>query len=122
MTTSTAPTKSGFTGRDAAYIALAALAIAANGIFKLDPDIGGYQDRWLTIDKMVHFAIAYAVVIAGRLFGARQAVVVATVIVGAVAFEFTQGFVSWRDILAGWAGAASAAAWWLIPERRANPR
>ena len=108
--------------RDAVYLGVLAAAIAANAIFKLDPDPGGYQDRWLTIDKLSHFASAYATIIAGRLGGARQAVVLGGLLVAAVAFEFTQGFVSWRDILAGWAGASFAAAWWLLPERRVNPR
>lgn len=122
MTTPTTPTKRGLRPHDAVFVGLIMLALVANVVFKLDPDPGGYQDRWLTIDKMIHFAIAYALVIAGRFAGVRQVVVVATVLIAAVAFEFTQGFVSWRDILAGWAGAASAAAWWLIPERRVNPR
>lgn len=114
--------RSRFRARDAIYLLLIGAAVAANGVFQLDADPGGYPDRWLTIDKMIHFAIAYAVVIAGRMFGVRQSVALGGIIVAAVAFEFTQGFVSWRDILAGIAGALVAAAWWLIPERRENPR
>lgn len=121
VTSATGNTR-GFTVRDAIYLGVLVVALAANAIFKLDPDVGGYQDRWLTIDKLVHFAIAYAIVILGRLAGARQAVVLGGLLLAAVLFEYTQGFVSWRDIVAGWAGAFFAAAWWLIPERRENPR
>ena len=115
-------TKRGLQTRDIVYLVALAVAVAANAIFKLDADPGGYQDRWLTIDKMIHLAVAYSVVIAGRMLGVRQAIALAGVLAAAVAFEFTQGFVSWRDIVAGWAGALLAAAWWLIPERRVNPR
>ena len=108
--------------RELVFLLLLAAAVASNAIFQLDPDNGGYADRWLTLDKMVHFAFAYAVVIAGRLVGIRQSVVLGGVALAAVAFEYTQGFVSYRDIIASWAGAATAGAWWLIPERRVNPR
>ncbi len=108
--------------RDAIYLLMLTLGVAANAIFQIDPDIGGYQDRWLTIDKIIHFAIAYAVVIAGRAAGVRQTIVLAGIMLAAVAFEYTQGFVAWRDIVAGFAGALLAAAWWLVPERRLNPR
>jgi hypothetical protein len=108
--------------RELIYLLLLAAAVTANAVFQLDPDPGGYQDRWLTIDKMVHFAVAYAVVIAGRMAGVRQSIVLGGITAAAVAFEYTQGFVAWRDIIAGWAGAGTAAMWWLIPERRQNPR
>ena len=99
-----------------------AAAVAANGIFQLDADFGGYVDRWLSLDKAIHFVIAYVIIIAARAAGVRQAITLGGLLAAAVAFEFTQGYVSWRDIVAGWAGAALAAAWWIIPERRVNPR
>ena len=83
--------------------------------YSVDPDAGGYEDKWNTLanfpDKGVHALAAFALTGVGVDLGARPWVAAASVCAAGAAFEFSQGYVSKVDIAADCVGAASAALW-----------
>lgn len=83
--------------------------------YKVDPDEGGYEDKWNTLanfpDKGVHALAAFALTGVGVDLGARPWVAAASVCAAGAAFEFSQGYVSKMDIAADCVGAAGAALW-----------
>ena len=83
--------------------------------YRVDPDAGGYEDKWNTLanfpDKGVHALAAFALTGVGVDLGARPWVAAASVCAAGAAFEFSQGYVSKMDIAADCVGAASAALW-----------
>ena len=92
---------------------LAGAALSFN--YQVDPDEGGYQDKWNTLaafpDKGVHALAAFALTGVGVDLGARPWVAAASVCAAGAAFEFSQGYVSKMDIAADCVGAAGAALW-----------
>ena len=83
--------------------------------YRVDPDEGGYEDKWNTLanfpDKGVHALAAFALTGVGVDLGARPWVAAASVCAAGAAFEFSQGYVSKMDIAADCVGAAGAALW-----------
>jgi hypothetical protein len=83
--------------------------------YQVDPDEGGYEDKWNTLanfpDKGVHALAAFALTGVGVDLGARPWVAAASVCAAGAAFEFSQGYVSKMDIAADCVGAAGAALW-----------
>ena len=83
--------------------------------YRVDPDAGGYEDKWNTLanfpDKGVHALAAFALTGVGVDLGARPWVAAASVCAAGAAFEFSQGYVSKIDIAADCVGAAGAALW-----------
>ena len=92
---------------------LAGAALSFN--YQVDPDEGGYEDKWNTLanfpDKGVHALAAFALTGVGVDLGARPWVAAASVCAAGAAFEFSQGYVSKIDIAADCVGAAGAALW-----------
>ena len=83
--------------------------------YRVDPDEGGYEDKWNTLanfpDKGVHALAAFALTGVGVDLGARPWVAAASVCAAGAAFELSQGYVSKIDIAADCVGAAGAALW-----------
>lgn len=93
--------------------------VAANAIWKIDRDPGGYRDVWTTPDKRDHLNSGFFLSSAGMAMGVRPWWAAGLTCAAAVGFEFTQGYVSSKDIIAGCAGATVAsAATWLRTRRR----
>mgnify|MGYP001563875639 CR=1 FL=1 len=93
---------------DCIYLALLALGILMNAIFKIDSDSGGYIDTLWSVDKITHFVFAYAIVLTGLMIRVKKPIALGGIIVASIAFEFTQGFVSVLDIFADCVGAIIA--------------
>lgn len=83
--------------------------VAANAALKIDRDPGGYVDRPLSIDKLAHAGVAYAITDVCRETGGHRLGCPALTLLGGVGFEVTQGHVSRLDIGADAVGALLAA-------------
>jgi hypothetical protein len=96
--------------------------VAANYRMHLDPDPGGYTDGWRTEaffpDKGVHALAAWALTSVGVDLGARPFTSALAVCATGTAFEFSQGYVSRRDIEADCIGAGASALWRKFSEWR----
>lgn len=101
-----------------AFALLLALALYANRRLHWDVDPGGYPDGPRTVapfpDKAVHLCVAVALTLAACVVGVPPALAAGLVIAAAIAFEYTQGYVSWWDAGAGVAGALAAALLWAV--------
>lgn len=112
-----APAKQRTTSRRTTHLFYGALLTGAALSFnyQVDPDQGGYEDKWNTLanfpDKGVHALAAFAITGVGVDLGARPWVAAASVCAAGAAFEFSQGYVSKIDIAADCVGAAGAALW-----------
>lgn len=92
------------------YAAALAIGVAANAIWKIDQDPGGYPDKWFTMDKVVHLNIAHFLTAQSIKMGAHPAWAVGLTCGFAAGFEVTQGYVSGKDITVGCLGSALAVA------------
>lgn len=83
--------------------------------YSVDPDAGGYEDKWNTMaafpDKGVHALASFALTTVGVDLGAKPWIAAASVCAAGAAFEASQGYVSKIDIAADCVGAAGAALW-----------
>lgn len=87
----------------------AAVLLWANDRFRFDVDAGGYRDRWRSIDKVTHAALAYGLTDGCSALGGRAFVCAGIVAVGGLAYERTQGAFSSRDAWANLGGAVLSA-------------
>jgi hypothetical protein len=94
---------------DAAYLGVLATADLGNAWLRIDRDPGGYSDVWNTQDKLAHAAMGALLAESAIEAGVRPPWAVALTCAGAVGFEFSQGYVSRKDIIAGCGGAAVGA-------------
>ena len=78
----------------------------SNRLLHFDVDRGGYQDKWLSSDKLTHATLAYVITDGCGSFGGRRPVCAALSGLGGIGWEFSQGTVSNRDIVANLVGAA----------------
>jgi len=89
-----------------------AVAFAAgdglNAWLHLDRDVGGYIDSWHTADKLAHGAMGAVITQSALNAGVPRRWAAPITCAGAVGFEYSQGFVSWKDALAGCSGAVAA--------------
>lgn len=89
-----------------------ALAFAAgdglNAWLHFDRDVGGYVDSWHTADKLAHGAMGAVIAQSALNAGVPRRWAAPITCAGAVGFEYSQGFVSWKDALAGCSGAVAA--------------
>ncbi|MDB4907321.1 MAG: hypothetical protein JWO05_2105 [Gemmatimonadetes bacterium] len=97
------------------FVGVLATGLVVNRLAHVDADGGGYSDGWNTrarfSDKFVHALSGFALTSVGidmRLAPWSSALLTCGAGAG---FEFTQGYVSVRDIAADCAGAAAGAAW-----------
>ncbi len=96
---------------------------ASNVLFEWDPDEGGYEDSFRTLDKQLHAAVGYGFTQAAITAGVRARDAVIGVSLAAVGWELSQEYSSWRDVVASVAGSVAAWAWHDYWERRrAQPR
>jgi hypothetical protein len=101
-------------GRTALALITLGAGVAANAIWKIDQDPGGYVDSWTSRDKALHGLTAYALTRTCTDIGAKPVACTLGVIAAGIGFEFTQGFVSRKDItfdLGGALGAYLAQRW-----------
>jgi hypothetical protein len=84
------------------------LGVAANAIWKLDQDPGGYPDKWLTMDKAVHLNVAHFLTARSMRMGVHPGWAFGLTCAAAIAFEKSQGYVSSKDIAVGCAGSGLA--------------
>ena len=94
---------------DAAYFTLLATADLGNAWLHVDRDPGGYMDTWNTQDKLAHGAMGALLSMSAIDAGVRPAWAVALTCAGAAGFEWSQGYASRKDLIAGCAGAAVGA-------------
>jgi len=96
------------------FALLCALVVAANAKYHFDPDIGGYKPEWKNKaaypKAFVHAVVAFAIVLAlphvpiNPLHGS---IILAIFL---VPWELGQGFINWKDIIAGLVGISLALA------------
>ena len=98
------------------------VGFASNVLFEWDPDEGGYRDTFSTIDKQLHAAVGYGFTQAAITAGVRPRDAVIGVSAAAVAWELSQEYSSWRDIVASVAGSLAAWAWHDYWERHRSRR
>jgi len=91
------------------YLTLLASADLSNAWLHIDRDPGGYVDVWNTQDKLAHAAMGAVLSMSAMDAGVRAPWAVASTCAGAAGFEWSQGYVSRKDIIAGCAGAAVGA-------------
>jgi len=91
------------------YASLLATADLSNAWLHIDRDPGGYADVWNTQDKLAHAAMGAVLSMSAIDAGVRAPWAVAFTCAGAAGFEWSQGYVSRKDIIAGCAGAAVGA-------------
>ena len=94
---------------DAAYFSLLATADLGNAWLHIDRDRGGYLDVWNTQDKLAHAAMGAVLSMSAIDAGVRPPWAVALTCAGAAGFEWSQGYASRKDLIAGCAGAAVGA-------------
>lgn len=92
------------------YATALALGVAANAIWKIDQDPGGYPDKWTTMDKAVHLNVAHFLTARAMKMDVHPAWAFGLTCATAAAFEKTQGYVSSKDIAVGCLGSALAVA------------
>jgi hypothetical protein len=80
----------------------------ANALLHYDPDHGGYVDSWGTEDKWTHFALGALLAQSSMEMGVPARWSVPLTCAGAVGYEASQGYMSWRDATASCGGAAAA--------------
>lgn len=97
------------------------LGFASNVLFEWDPDEGGYEDTFRTIDKQLHAAVGYGFTQAAITAGVRPRDAVIGVSLAAVGWELSQEYSSWRDVVASVAGSIAAWGWHEYWERRRPP-
>lgn len=90
------------------YATALALGLAANAVWKIDRDPGGYPDKWTTMDKAVHLNVAHFLTARAMKMGVHPAWAFGLTCAAAVGFERTQGSMSGKDIAVGCAGSALA--------------
>lgn len=81
----------------------------------------GYADVWSTPDKNIHLLASAALVLAGERAGLSPEQSAGLTLGAGVALEYTQGYVSRRDIAADAAGVL-AAYLWIRYVRSTGPR
>ena len=96
------------------------LGVTSNILFEWDPDIGGYPDSFATMDKQLHAAVGYSLTQAAITAGVRPRDAVIGVSLAAVGWELSQGYSSWRDVVAGVSGSLAAWGWHELWRRRAE--
>ena len=79
-----------------------------NAWLHFDRDPGGYVDTWSTIDKLAHGAMGAVITQSALNVGVPRRWAAPITCAGAVGFEYSQGYVSWKDALAGCSGAVIA--------------
>ena len=94
---------------NAAYFGILATADLGNAWLHIDRDPGGYLDVWNTQDKLAHGAMGAVLSMAAIDAGVRPPWAVALTCAGAAGFEWSQGYASRKDLIAGCAGAALGA-------------
>lgn len=82
--------------------------VVANRFLHVDTDHGGYTDLWSTRDKLAHAAVGFALSTTAMEMGVRPRIAVLLTCLGATGFEFSQGYVSRKDIVMGCGGAVAA--------------
>jgi hypothetical protein len=87
------------------YAAALATGDVVNAAFRIDRDNGGYVDSWTTVDKQEHFFIAWWLTDRAAELHVRPITAASITCLGAVGFEFSQGHVSKKDIVASCSGA-----------------
>lgn len=90
------------------YALYLGLAVTANAIWKIDRDVGGYEDRWTTYDKLAHFNVAHFLADQAMERRVSPRWAFALTCAAATAFEFSQGWPSWKDATVSCGGAAFA--------------
>jgi len=93
----------------AAYFGVLATADLGNAWLHIDRDPGGYLDVWNTQDKLAHGAMGAVLSMTAIEAGVRAPWAVAITCAGAAGFEWSQGYASRKDFIAGCAGAAVGA-------------
>lgn len=97
------------------YVIANGSALLINRFVHIDVDHGGYRDQWLSRDKFDHYRSALYMTMVANAMHVRWRYAIPITCASAVGFEYTQGYVSWRDAAWSCAGAASApAAKWLL--------
>ena len=94
------------------------VGVTSNILFEWDPDVGGYPDTFVTMDKQLHAAVGYGLTQAAITAGVRPRDAVIGVSLAAVGWEFSQEFSSWRDVVAGVGGSLAAWGWHELWRRR----
>jgi len=108
---------------DAAYLSLLATADLGNAWLHIDRDRGGYIDVWNTQDKLAHAAMGAVLSMTAIDAGVRAPWAVALTCAGAAGFEWSQGYASRKDLIAGCAGAAiGAGIQWGASKLAGRPR
>ena len=91
------------------YLGLLTTADLSNAWLHFDQDHGGYVDTWNTQDKLAHAAMGALLAETAIDAGVRPPWAVALTCAGAAGFEWSQGYASRKDLIAGCAGAAAGA-------------
>lgn len=95
----------------------------ANALLHYDPDRGGYVDSWGTEDKWTHFALGALLAQSSMEMGVPARWSVPLTCAGAVGYEASQGYMSWRDATASCGGAVMAAGFrWVLRRTSGEPR
>ena len=94
------------------------LGVTSNILFEWDPDVGGYEDSFATMDKQLHAAVGYGLTQAAITAGVRPRDAVIGVSLAAVGWELSQKYSSWRDVVVGVSGSLAAWGWHELWRRR----
>ena len=94
------------------------LGVTSNILFEWDPDVGGYEDSFVTMDKQLHAAVGYGLTQAAITAGVRPRDAVIGVSLAAVGWELSQQYSSWRDVVVGVGGSLAAWGWHELWRRR----
>lgn len=101
------------------YAAALMAGIGSNYAFRIDPDPGGYKDAWSSSDKIGHFVAGTFLTERAMMLGVRPRDAVLLTCGGAIGYELSQGYASYRDAVASCSGAVFARGFrWL--QRKAN--
>jgi hypothetical protein len=94
----------------------------ANALLHYDPDRGGYADSWGTEDKWTHFALGALLAQSSMEMGVPARWSVPLTCAGAIGYEASQGYMSWRDATASCGGAITAAGFRWVLRRTSGER
>ena len=92
------------------FTALLFAGVWANGVFRIDRDVGGYRDEW-SLDKYTHGLAAGVLTFGAMTAGVPRDLAAVGICAASGAFEVSQGYVSNRDFIASCGGALVAWGW-----------
>lgn len=93
------------------YAGVLSIGLVANGVFRYDVDGGNYPNSWYTEKVAAHFGLSSMLTFAAINTRVNPWIAACMTCGAGVAYEFTQGYINGKDIVANCSGAFLTVLW-----------